>query len=130
MSRHEEDRLLDLWIAIEALFSPRDATEVTYRVALNVANSTEVAGLSRRELFEWIKRAYGVRSGLVHGRGPGLGQMARLHGGRTETVGQAADDLAEVVGMALMRFLFEPSLPDFTELALQDGGAASTHASG
>ncbi|MEJ7697665.1 MAG: hypothetical protein WKF78_13855 [Candidatus Limnocylindrales bacterium] len=37
--RHDEDRLLDLWIAIEALFSPTDVTEVTYRVALNVANS-------------------------------------------------------------------------------------------
>jgi Apea-like HEPN len=121
--RHDEDRLLDLWIAVEALFSPMDATEVTYRVAQNVANSVDVPSLSRRELFEWVKRAYGLRSDLVHGRGPTLRRVTRLYGGETETVGDAADDLAEVLGIAIRRFLFEAAPPDFTQLALRNAEA-------
>lgn len=128
--RHDEDRLLDLWIAIEALFSPSDATEVTYRVALSVANSVEIKGLSRRALFEWMKRAYGLRSDLVHGRAPMLRKMTRLHGGKTETVSKAADDLAEVVGHALLRFLFEATTPDFTQMALRDAEVTTSPKSG
>jgi hypothetical protein len=117
--RNDEDRLLDLWIAIEALFSPDDATEVTYRVALNVANTIELQGLDRRRIFDWVKRGYGLRSDLVHGRGPSFRKMPRIHGGVTTTVGEAADDLSEVVGVALQRFL-EGAVPaDFTQLALR-----------
>lgn len=118
--RHEEDRLLDLWIAMEALFSPDGTTEVAFRLALNAANSVDVPEVSRRELFEWVKRAYGVRSDLVHGRSPALRKVTRLHGGETPSISEAADDLREVVRIALLQFLFEPAAPDFTQLALRD----------
>ena len=49
--------------------------------------------------------------------------MPRLHAGATETVSEAADDLAEVVGIALLRSLFETMTPDFTGLALRDAMA-------
>ncbi|MEJ7697666.1 MAG: hypothetical protein WKF78_13860 [Candidatus Limnocylindrales bacterium] len=52
--------------------------------------------------------------------------MARLHGGKTETVSEAADDLAEIVGIALLRFLFEATTPDFTQLALRDAEAPTS----
>ena len=117
--RHEEDRLLDLWIAVEALFSPPGATEVTVQVAMNIANSVDVAGVSRRGVFDWVKRAYRLRSELVHGRSPTLGKVGRLHGGRSQAISEVADDVAELVGLALNEFLFESGLPDFTRLALR-----------
>jgi hypothetical protein len=118
--RHGQDRLLDLWIAIEALFSPDDASEVTFRVALNVANTVVVAGVRPRTVFDWVKRAYGLRSDLVHGRPPSFKKMPRIHGGMTTTIIDAADDLAEVVGIALLDFLMEPAPGDFTDMALRD----------
>jgi len=118
--RHEEDRLLDLWIAMEALFSPDETSEVTFRLALNTANWVDVPELLPRDLFDWIKRAYALRSDLVHGRSPALRKLTRLRGTEIKSISEAADDLREVVGIALLRFLFEAARPDFTQLALRE----------
>lgn len=115
--RHEQDRLLDLWISMEAIFGPADGTEVTYRLALNTANTVAVPGLTRRELFDWVRVAYKLRSRLVHGRRPTA--IARLHGGTTDSIDDAADDVREVLSVALNLLVFEESDPDFTELALR-----------
>ena len=116
--RHAEDRLLDLWIAMEALFGPSDGTEVTFRLSLNTANTVDLPGLTRRAVFNWAKKAYGHRSGLVHGR-VGERKTTRLHGGPARDMNEISDDLREVVGAALLRFLFEARPPDFTDLALR-----------
>jgi hypothetical protein len=74
--KHEEDRLLDLWIAVEALFGTDDPGETTFRVALNLANSVEHPGITRRAMFEWVKHSDNVRSRLVHGRGVTPGKLS------------------------------------------------------
>ena len=115
--RHEEDRLLDLWIAVEALFSPKDALETTFSMALNVANTVEVPGVSRRALFDWMKRAYGTRSALVHGRSATLGRLKRLDGTPAESISAVADDLQRIVRLGIEMVLNRP-LPDFVDVAL------------
>ncbi len=65
-----EARYLLLWVALEALFGPEGATEVTFRIcqrlSLFSANSPE----QRRELFSRLKRSYGYRSKVAHGLKP------------------------------------------------------------
>ena len=66
--RQPEDRLLDYWIGLEALFSPGTA-ELRYRISLRVANfvgRSESHG-NRREIFEQLKRSYDARSKVAHG---------------------------------------------------------------
>ena len=72
-----EDRLVDLAIALEALFADGN-TEVSYRVSANGANFVTVPRLSRRQVRDWIKAAYDVRSKVVHGNGSNAVPTTRL----------------------------------------------------
>jgi len=65
-----EDRLVDLWIALEALFSPPDSREVTYRIALRAAYFIESLPEEREQVFTALRDHYGTRSDVVHGRKP------------------------------------------------------------
>jgi len=67
--RQPEDRLIDYWVGLEALFSPGRA-ELKYRISLRVAN---LVGRSdsyerRREIFDELKRSYDARSKVAHGQ--------------------------------------------------------------
>lgn len=62
-------------IAAEALFlsdlgSSTDRGELKYRLALRAAHFIEAADLTRRQVFEHMKRAYDVRSAIAHGGRP------------------------------------------------------------
>jgi hypothetical protein len=66
--RRPEDRLLDAMIAAEAVFSRGSTTELSYRISLRLAVAIENASLGkRRAIFEFMRRAYGLRSKVVHG---------------------------------------------------------------
>jgi hypothetical protein len=62
-------RYVLLWIALEALFGPKDSGETTYRLpnrmALFLAPERSAGELIRL----WATKAYGARSRIVHGRG-------------------------------------------------------------
>ena len=62
------DRLIDLVIALEALFSDDEPGSVTFKVALRCAWWLKPPGDKRVDVFEFIKKAYGARSAAVHGR--------------------------------------------------------------
>jgi len=64
-----EDRLIDNWIAFEALFTRDGTTEVRFRAALRIARYVGRDVDERRVLFQGLKRAYDWRSYLVHGGG-------------------------------------------------------------
>lgn len=56
------------WMALEALFGPQDAREITYRLSQRIAfflgeNQTEA-----KQFFSLAKKGYGFRSKIVHGR--------------------------------------------------------------
>jgi len=62
----EEDRLIDLFIALESLFIESNA-ELTYRLALNVSSYLYEEYSERKVNFDKIKKAYGIRSKIIHG---------------------------------------------------------------
>lgn len=63
-----DDALIDLMIAAEALFLPGIRDELKYRLALRAAFFiAEDMGLSRRDVFSHMSRAYNARSILAHG---------------------------------------------------------------
>jgi hypothetical protein len=70
----DDDRLVDLMMAAESIFladtaSPQDRGELRYRLALRAAFFIESREYLRREIFKHMKRAYDVRSTIVHGGG-------------------------------------------------------------
>ncbi len=66
--RHRpEDKLVDLLIAAESLFLADTKSEVSYRLSVRFALFGGGSDYSRRELFDHMKKAYDVRSKIVHG---------------------------------------------------------------
>lgn len=63
-----EDRFIDLWIALEALFSPLDAREVTYRLALRIAYFIGGDSQERERIYKSVVKLYALRSKVVHGK--------------------------------------------------------------
>jgi len=61
-------RLLLLWIALESLFGPEDARELSFRLAQRIALFSEVGQQEAREVFEIAKRGYTFRSKVAHGK--------------------------------------------------------------
>ena len=62
------DRLISLAIALEALFSPDDKGEFTFRIAQSLSQLVGTTAPQRAELFRETKRFYARRSELVHGQ--------------------------------------------------------------
>lgn len=56
------------WIALEALFGPEDAREITYRLSQRVAFFLGGDRAEAKALFALAKKGYGFRSKIVHGR--------------------------------------------------------------
>lgn len=63
------DQLVDLIIALEALLSPENQGELTFRMSQGMAVLLAANATERTEIFQFIKRMYNRRSDLVHGRG-------------------------------------------------------------
>lgn len=61
------DRLLDLMIAMEALFGDHQG-ELAYKISLRSACLLYKPGEARKRAFETVKKWYGDRSKLVHGK--------------------------------------------------------------
>lgn len=61
------DRLLDLWIALEALFSPGKEGEIAFRLALRAASYLSGDPAAMKADFDFLNASYDKRSKLVHG---------------------------------------------------------------
>lgn len=67
-TRHDpEDRLIDLWIAFEALVLPDAQQELSYRAAIRIAQLVGRSGSDQKEAFDLAHLSYRQRSKLVHG---------------------------------------------------------------
>jgi hypothetical protein len=62
-----EDRLVDFWVALEALFLPDARDELKYRASLRIAYFLEKEYTRRQNTFMLAKRSYDARSAIVHG---------------------------------------------------------------
>jgi len=69
--RRTEDRVIDCVVGLEALLQPEDAkTELSYRVSLRGATLLSRTPQERETIFTAIRRAYDLRSAIVHGDDP------------------------------------------------------------
>ncbi|MBC5805915.1 MAG: hypothetical protein GIW96_06820 [Candidatus Eremiobacteraeota bacterium] len=81
--KRPEDRFIDGVIAAEAIFGSDGNSEVTYRVALRLAFALKVDDAQQRmRVFKFVKRAYAVRSSIVHGNRPSDRDVVDLDGSR------------------------------------------------
>jgi len=72
------DRLVDLWVGIEALLMGENETsELTYKVANRAAVMLRLRGPDRIEIRDRFTDSYRDRSKLVHGRRPRTGFQER-----------------------------------------------------
>jgi hypothetical protein len=100
-----EDRLIDLWVALEALFLGREEQqELAYRAALRVAHFVEAPGAARERAFREVKRSYSDRSKVVHGD--------RASG----DVGQTVEYLESVLRKALRKVVVSGATPELKRL--------------
>ena len=61
-----EDQLIDLIIALEALFSPAKEGEHRFRISQRAAILLGGSNQERKDIFAFIRNAYDARSRLVH----------------------------------------------------------------
>ncbi|HUW95124.1 MAG TPA: hypothetical protein VMW58_05010 [Anaerolineae bacterium] len=64
----EESNIVDLVVALEALYLPEGGGELRYRMATNVANLLGHRDEQRLSIFRQVLLAYDIRNTLVHGR--------------------------------------------------------------
>jgi hypothetical protein len=62
-----DDRFIDLWISMEALFSPSEREQLRHSIAENAAFFMKNNPEERRATFEKLLKFYDKRSSLVHG---------------------------------------------------------------
>ncbi len=65
----KEDQLIDLVIALEAMFSPSHEGELQFRMAQRLATLLGKDAEGRKQIFNLTKKIYTERSKLVHGGG-------------------------------------------------------------
>lgn len=66
-----EDRLIDLWIAFEALLLPDGTDELSYRAAVRIAQLVGRTATEKRAAFDLARSSYRRRSKVVHGESSG-----------------------------------------------------------
>lgn len=96
----EAQRLLHLTFALEALFSPSDNQELSFRIRQYGSQFVGITEAERNEIYGIVKKAYASRSKLVHGS---LDVSAYID----DTLTTAADNtaLASVVRRSILRML-------------------------
>jgi hypothetical protein len=98
--RHSDnDRILDSWIALEALFLAESETEgVSYRLGMRIARFVGEDPEERRRLFSQVHRSYGLRSRLAHG------STARARR-KYEPISERAEEILDVLRRATCRWI-------------------------
>lgn len=98
----DEDRLIDCWIAFEALFLHDASGELRYRAALRIARAVGATHDERTEIFLRLRKLYDARSKVAHG--------AELSTTKTESVGTLADETLGLLRRAIVWWL-DPKNP-------------------
>jgi hypothetical protein len=84
-----DDRLIDYWIALEALFLPGISDELSFRASLRIAYYLTTSPDERQGIFDKMRLSYDTRSRIVHGEPP------------KADAGEVASDTEEILRRAL-----------------------------
>ena len=104
------DQIVDLMIAAEALFlSDAEAGrgELRFRLAVRAAMFVEAPQYTRRQVFDLMRKAYNVRSGVVHG---GSIKNTGLPGKLAATFGEFVSAFEDVMRLGLQKALVHPQV--------------------
>jgi hypothetical protein len=63
----DEDKLIDFWVALEGLFLRGEMGELSFKGAVRIAHYLGQSPAERWRLYQDAKKAYAVRSKIVHG---------------------------------------------------------------
>jgi hypothetical protein len=107
----DEDRLIDSWIAFEALFASDAQTELSFRASLRIARYIGNSRPERERLRAALKKAYDWRSRLVHGGDPSTAKVAKIG-----TLHEAVTVCDRALRAALARAVLDGSAPDLEKL--------------
>lgn len=109
----ELDGLLDLVIALEALFAG-GSQEIGYSLAMRCAYFLQTDVIEREAVFSRLRAIYDIRSSIVHGR-PGLPKKWRKLRGEDfdAAIWSVVDDAEEYVRQSIRKVIFEKHLGKF-----------------
>jgi hypothetical protein len=102
-----DDRLIDSWIGLEALFLHDAQQELSYRAALRIARTVGTDEDERVQLYQRLRKLYDVRSKVAHGA--------------SSSTPELADEIMNVLRRALVIWLHPDTLregPDMDSLLL------------
>ncbi len=97
----EEDRLIDYFIAFEALFT-KENDAISYRLPLRAALFIEDDAAQRAKTFDLVRAGYDLRSNLAHGKSQ-LVDVIKVRD-RKVPVREFMDQLREVLFRSVHRF--------------------------
>ena len=120
---NEEDRLIDTWIAFEALFVSDSTTELRFRASLRIARYAGHNRGERERLFAGLRRAYDWRSRLVHGGDPTTADSKKKLGALEDAVTLSESTLRAVLAQALLAGS-PPQLADIDNSFLADASSS------
>lgn len=114
---NEADGLLDLVIALEALFSGGDQ-KIRYGLSLRCSYFLEPDFQKRKQIFDRLRDIYDVRSFIVHGR-PGVPRRwQKLQGGDFDTsFALMVDDAEDYVRQSIRKVIVDKHLDKFQNAA-------------
>ena len=92
--RKPEDAIVDAIIAWEGMFS--EAFETTFKVTGSMAKFLR-SGLKRGEFFERLKKLYGLRNDLVHGRTSKLLKEENIEDVRAEVINIGLECIMKII---------------------------------
>jgi hypothetical protein len=108
--RAPQDRLIDLWVALEALLLPDVNQELGFRAGLRLAHLVGDGAGNKREVFESARKSYGSRSKVVHGSS------------KAKDLGSTVEATRRLTVDALRRWLMDPPEDGVATLDLMNFG--------
>lgn len=124
-----EERLIDYMIALEALYTG-DIQELAYKLALRAAFFLGKTKEDRNNIFYFLKKAYAVRSQIVHGQEP-KGEFI-LQTGRTLNIYGLAKEAEEILRQSIKKLINLPEIlraqnlqESFDQRVLGDSGTSA-----
>lgn len=97
------DRIIDYFISFEALYLHEDEMqELSYRLSLRASHFLSEDKTEREEIFNFFKKAYVLRSKIVHG--VDIGETVKI-GGENLPIGDFNDKIEEYLRRTLFRYI-------------------------
>jgi hypothetical protein len=113
-TREPRDRLLDTFIALEALFLGGIRDEKSFQLSVRAAHLVGDSPDRRRFVATLLKKGYGIRSALVHG---GIPRGDVKVGGVEMNLTTLAQEVMDILRESMKRVLLQEELHDPSALA-------------